>query len=134
MKKIIAALGLTIILSPAFAETCPTIHDIKNQAINGWSFVDAERDVPLSAERITEFKERVTHFGLAESINVNGKPMMHCYYLDKGGSNLEAFLSKENEAPINKKKFWYQVTGATHCAASLNECTFNPTSQLAENN
>ena len=137
INKLFAVIICTLGLSSAFANTCPTINDIKHQTLSGWTFMDGERDVPLSNERMAEFKERVTHFGLAESINVNGKPVIHCYYLDKGGSNLEAYLSRENQKPIDKTKFWYKVTGATHCAASLNECTFssgNPVSQLAKNN
>ena len=51
---------------------------------------------------------------------------------------LRAYLSKDNLTPTKTaSKYWYQVSGATQCAASMGECEFmsmnkQPEQQLAK--
>lgn len=134
----------------SFASRCPSITDIKNNNISGWEIYDNEDDKPLSNARIAEFKNKVTEFALVEWVDVankdqeqskvnlknskndkqefnsNHRNLIHCYYRDATGSNLEAYLTKKKGiyTPLNMAKNWYAVTGYMQCAAGLAECGF----------
>lgn len=128
LKKTIIAISCALIFCQvSFAERCPSVSDIKNNKLNGWKAYDSEEGTPLSAAREKQFKNIVEQFALAEWTN-NKKQLgsIHCYYRDKTGSSLEAYLAKENFHPrLSSKNFWYEVSGYMHCAAGMERCEFN---------
>ena len=129
-KKISLFLCLVLLCQISAAENCPSISDVKNGALTGWKVYDSEDNTPLSPTRTTNFKKHAEQFALAEWANGNGKKSnsIHCYYRDHTGSDLEAYLAKKNFIPNNTKNYWYEVSGALHCAAGTTECEFhNPT-------
>lgn len=116
-----------------FAETCPNIAEVKHQLPKGWALYDSYDGQPLSASRIVKFKNTVQQFALAEWLKDARKGgVIHCYYRDENGSDLEAYLAKENYVLFNPKNFWYQVSGYMHCAAGQAECTFKNYSLTAK--
>lgn len=131
---IFAVFGLNSFL---WAASCPTIQDIKKNHLSNWKAYDSDDNTPLSPERLHRFKQLAYQFALAEW-NHKSSPnnRIHCYYHDANGSELGVYLEKSNFVPENSQGVWYQVTGLMHCAASINQCLFQPktlTSPLAKN-
>jgi len=129
----ILVIVLFYISSQIFAATCPTITEIKTNTLSDWKIYDSDDGKALSAQRAARFKSEIEEFALAESvIDEHKKSMMHCYYRDKNGSNLEAYLAKENLVSSQNTKYWYQVSGAMHCAADVSMCEFQQIKHLAQ--
>lgn len=128
--SMIKQLSLFILLATvsklSLADTCPSISDIKNNALSGWKAFDSDDGKPLSAAREAQFKKMIEKFALAEwSSPKNKNGSIHCYYIDSTGSSLEAYFAKDNFIPKNKlHSFWYQVSGYMHCAAEKDKCEF----------
>lgn len=135
IKKFI--LSICFILSFAstcFADICPSVDDIRGQRAIGWTAYDTESNQPLSEERLQQFKQSMVQFTMVEwADTTKDKGTMHCYYRDKDGSDMEAYLSKDNLTPSKMaSKYWYQVSGASQCAASMAECEFGAIGKPAE--
>jgi hypothetical protein len=123
-KKIILIITLLLTNHLSFAETCPSIADIKHHTLPGWQVYDSDDGTPLSTSRAQAFKNEAQQFALAESASNDGKHRVHCYYHDNNGSAMEAYLGKESFTPFNHKNYWYKVSGAMQCAAGMKECEF----------
>ena len=123
---ILAAAISIICLQSVYAETCPKVSEIKKSHLTDWKAYDSDDGKPLSSARAEQFNRAVEAFVLAEwSDNTQKKGSIHCYYRDKSGSNLEAYLAKENYHPKKlTHHFWYTVSGHMHCAASSKQCEF----------
>jgi len=120
----------------ALAETCPSIDMLKDQHFNAWKFYDTDDGKLLSAKRIAQFKKEAEEFVLAESVtNSQHKKIIRCYYHDKNGSTLNAYIAKENFIVGSNHSYWYEVSHATQCAADINMCEFQQSTlqQLARN-
>jgi hypothetical protein len=118
--------NLLLISLCSFADTCPTVVDIKQASLNGWRAYDSDDDTPLSSKRFDQYKSYIVKFVLAEWVTKQAKQpgSIRCYYRDKEGSTLEAYLAKDNLLLQDKKQVWYQVSHAMHCAAGFEACTF----------
>ena len=125
MIKLISAICLFVLCQFAYAQTCPTISDIKRNKLVGWNAFDSDDGKPLSKERDKQFKQGVEEFALAEWRKKDAKTgAIHCYYRDKTGSDLEAYLAKDHYMPNSAHAYWYEVTGFMHCAAGMDKCEF----------
>lgn len=126
IKQFIFAASFLLMAGASYAETCPTVKEIKNHSLSGWKAYDSEEGTPLSAAREARFENMAEQFALAEWKREKGlRSSIHCYYRDNSGSSLEAYLAKDNFIPkITNKSFWYQVSGYMHCAAGANNCPF----------
>lgn len=128
LKKLIAILCLAFVTQIGFAETCPSIKAIKADSLKGWTAYDSEDGKVLAGERLAQFIKDVEKFALAEWASADSKSgAIHCFYHDKEGSALEAYLAKDNFSPLNGKNMWYEVSGSHQCAASMTECQFRAT-------
>jgi hypothetical protein len=128
IKKIIAVLGTALLLqmTMAYADTCPSVKDIQSKVLSGWKAYDSDDGTPLSSLREKEYKKTIEEFALAEwSDQQNRKGTMHCYYRDKTGSSLEAYLAQDYFVPQKHKNYWYKVSGFMHCAAGMEKCKFD---------
>jgi len=125
-RKSIIALCCALICQASLAERCPSVADIKNNSLRDWKTYDSDDGQPLSAAREAQFKKIVEQFALAEWSKSKKQPgSIHCYYRDRTGSSLEAYLAKDNFVPkVHAKSFWYQVSGFMHCAAGMDKCEF----------
>lgn len=136
MKKTLLSLSLFfLVYSPTiFAETCPTVDAIKAKQTKDWKAYDSDDDKRLSLSRELQFIQLTEAFVLAEWKKTKHGSAIHCYYRNKSGGSMEAYLAKNNFEPI-KQNAWYEVTGAMHCAASMEQCKFEqvilPQKQLA---
>lgn len=130
----ILAVTLFVCCQFAYAQTCPTVHDIKTKTLTGWKAYDSDDNQALAADREAQFKKGVEEFALAEwrptADNKHGA--VHCYYRDKTGSDLEAYLSNDNLIPLKEHSYWYSVTGFMHCAAGMEQCQFKQSAQPAQ--
>lgn len=124
MRKLVMALVVGIICQTVQAETCPRVADIKHKLAKEWKAYDSDDGTPLSAKRELAFVKNIEQFILAEWSGSSKKGAIHCYYRDKTGSNLEAYLSKENFIPENHNNYWYNVSGLRQCAAGMEKCMF----------
>lgn len=136
-RKLVLAAAIMACCQLAWAETCPSIAAIKSNHLAGWKAYDSDDGVPLSSKREIQFKNNAREFALAEWTNSSKKSgSIHCYYRDNTGSDLEAYLAKDNFAPENSRDYWYQVSGSMHCAAGMDKCKFldssNQIAQLAK--
>ena len=136
-KKWIFAMGIALCCQLSMAETCPTIDEIKHKTLTEWKAFDSDDGSPLPPKRVAQFKAHAEQFALAEwAQGTNQKGAVHCYYRDKNGSDLEAYLAKDNYRLKNSKNYWYEVSGFMHCAAGMTECEFEnsgaPHTELAK--
>lgn len=123
-KKLIFFMIITLFWQLSLADTCPTVKEIKSNRLLGWQAYDSEEHSPLSAKREAAFKKEITAFALAEWATKDPRnSAIHCYYLDKNGSDLEAYLARDHFIPKNSKN-WYQVSGFMQCAAGMKKCEF----------
>lgn len=136
MARMLLSVGLFLISGFCWAQTCPSVASIKNDKIKGWVAYDMYGKT-LSTKENIRFKEHALEFALAEVTQHANKLAVRCLYRDKSGSNLEAYLAKDNIVADNTKNYWYSVSGSTHCAAGVSLCQFNniplTQTQLAEN-
>ncbi len=136
--KPILAVTLFALCQFAYAQTCPTVEDVKSKPLTEWKAYDSDDNQPLSKSREQQFRQTAEQFALAEWQQHDGKGgSIHCYYRDKTGSDLEAYLANDNVIPLKQHSFWYNVTGSKHCAASMEQCQFkhaSPPPQLAKTN
>lgn len=124
-KQLLLAL-LIFLLSPfALADTCPTVAALKKDNLVDWGVYDSDDGKPLSAERIATYKNDAVAFALAEWNGQGKEGAIHCFYHDNAGSDMEAYVAKNHVQLSSNKKYWYQVSGSTQCAAGMQECEFN---------
>src|SRR3990167_9186037 len=110
-----------------FAAQCPTIDEIKHLSFNSeWQAFDSESGEKLSKSRLQDVIKAADKFALAEWRDTKDHTgVIHCYYRDKHGSNLEAYLKNSHFKPNNLNQSWYSVTGYKHCAAGNKQCSFD---------
>lgn len=122
--KLISILTFFAMTQLCLAETCPSVQDIKQNNMKGWKIFDSEEGIPLSERREADFRNHIVAFAMAEWVKSNKNGIIHCYYKNKDGSDMEAFLTKDNFIPSNAQNLWYQVSGSWQCAASALKCEF----------
>ena len=124
-KKVTIVVAAIIACQLSFAETCPSTADIKHHHLQGWKAYDSTDGTLLSVKRDGSFRKMAEQFALAEWVHGKNKSgSIRCYYRDNNGSDLEAYLAKDNLVPSNLKNYWYQVSGFMDCAASMDKCEF----------
>jgi hypothetical protein len=125
LKNLIVLLIILLCTNQSFAESCPSIGDIKKQIFHGWQAYDSDKQRLVSIQRLSTFKKQASKFLFAEWVEKGQNLSGHCYYSDGHGSFLEVFLAKEKVMPLNSRGYWYPVSGYMHCAAGANKCQFN---------
>ena len=114
-----------------YANQCPSVADLQHHHLSQhWQFLDSEDGKPLSQARKLRYIKTVNQFALAEWENKPGKTnAIHCYYRDKSGSALDAFIASANLKP-KPSNYWYQVSGYQNCAAGVKECQFSTPAKI----
>lgn len=130
MKKLALLTYLVLTTSITYADHCPSINDIKANKANDWKAFDSDNHKPLSAHREAKLKHSIVHFALAEWTNEDHKNIVHCYYNNANGSDMEAYFAKEKGSSILPSKYWYAVTGLMQCAASAEKCGFQRSPEI----
>jgi hypothetical protein len=131
----VLALTLSSLTSLALAETCPSVDAIKHQTWgNQWKMYDTGSNKPVSDAHLAQALKSIDQLSLAEwSETKDHMGTIRCYYRDKHGSSLEAYLANTHYRPDNSQHVWYSVTGHLHCAAGVDQCIFtNKTTKLVE--
>lgn len=125
MKKHLPCLCLLLTFSSSviFAESCPSVAAIKAGQAKSWKAYDSDDGQRLSSQGESAFIKHAEAFVLAEWTKSKQGSAIHCYYRNKTGGTIEAYLAKNNFEPV-KHHAWYEVTGAMHCAQSSDQCKF----------
>lgn len=128
MKKCIA-LSCFLFTQLVYADTCPTITDIKNSHFNGWQAFNSNSGEPLGHFALKEFQESIekAHFVLAEWMPDAPEGPAHCYYADGAGpqSYLDGYLVKVTAAPDTTSGKWQKGSlDVLTCSASPSACRF----------
>lgn len=110
-----------------YAEVCPPIKAIRSMQLNGWRAYDSDDHTMLGEARLSHFRKSVAEFALAEWSNK--KSVIHCFYRDPSGSNLNIYLAKKNFIPDNTTHHWYKVSHFKQCAVSSERCQFTRISE-----
>lgn len=125
IRTILVTAAVLFLHQLAYAQTCPTVADLKHGVPIGWKVIDTDDGGELSSGREVQFRQFAEEFALAEWVGHDSKTgSIHCYYRDKNGSDLEAYLTKDNFIPKNANHYWYQVSGSWQCAAGMDKCNF----------
>ena len=127
LKPIFAAACLAAICQLSFAESCPNVATIKKNTLTGWKIYDSEDASELTPEQQVAFRNQIHQFALAEYEGRGQSGSMHCYYRDKTGAALEAYLAKDHFSVAANNQYWYPVSGFMHCAADQSKCNFQAT-------
>lgn len=124
-KKLLCCL-MSLLLSGAYAETCPTIQAIKNNSFRqqGWQVYDLENGEPLESEDFNMFKKHLISF--ASAIWLPGAPEgnSQCHYYND--SDIEAYFAKNMQLPDKTKGNWRLIGDMLECNISLQDCQFLP--------
>jgi hypothetical protein len=123
MRKLIL-LAVSVITSPAFADSCPSAHELQSNHASRWKAYDSDDGQPLSAARTLKLQHSIAHFAMAEWSHSHNKNTIHCYYNNAHGSAMEAYFAKDSASPVKSSKYWYAVTGMMQCAAGADKCQF----------
>lgn len=129
VHKILAGMLTLSFISVSFAETCPSVTDIKKHSTRGWTAYDSETEIALSVSQLNHFRHQAAKFVLAEWSKKNDT--IHCYYSNASGSEIQAYFAKNSLTPEKTRNRWYLVSGHMDCAAGKDECLFrlNPLKQ-----
>lgn len=132
-KQLITGFIFVFCTTLCHAEICPSVADIKKEILHDWKIYDSNDDKLLSVERVSSFKAQIKQFALAEWPDQDNKnETIHCYYLNKDGSTMDAYLAKNNLRPEISQKYWYKVTGSMQCAAGMDKCIFQRSLQTPQ--
>lgn len=125
MRARLLLLILVLFLSKVvLADVCPLTKDIQNNHLTGWKLLDSDDDKALSLKRQSSFRKDVDSFAMAEwSTSQKDAGKIRCYYRDKNGSSLDAYVTKDHYS-LTGNKYWYEVSGAKECAAGVERCGF----------
>jgi hypothetical protein len=132
LKKIIFIACFFVSTHNSFAETCPTILEIRNNYFHGWQVLNINSGNPVPASTLENFKNTVQHFALAEWMEDAPEGAGHCYYQGQDRNDpgyLEVFLAKANVITIPANHNWKFVSpNVMQCRAGIDDCVFQATS------
>lgn len=132
MRFLLIFIAFLLSTQIVFGLGCPSVKAIQAGKTKGWQLLDSEDGAQLSAARIKAFKKNIQQFVLAEWEKKDSRHgTIHCYYSNKSGSELDAYLARENFMPDNAKHLWYPVTGYLECAAGMSRCQFQSVPKTA---
>lgn len=124
MKKILMSTLMLLLSTSGIAETCPTITDIHNNVLNGWSGYTNDEGEPLNPEQLANFEKYVGGFYSIRWLEGAPEGESHCYYVNTSGHWTHAFLSKPGLAPDFSSPNWKYVGEEPRCHASIPGCPF----------
>lgn len=122
-KKLIPIIFLGV-STYAHAETCPSVVDIKNHALQGWEVYSSDNGSPLTSKQFDKFKQLVQQFSLAEYAEDAPEGAGHCYYADSTHPYMFAFLAKMNVEPDNTNHQWHNQGDFLRCQSTIADCLF----------
>src|SRR5688572_28330732 len=126
-KKIFAVAAILFIFNFAYAETCPTVAELKSNAFqqHGWQALDTDNGEPLSPEALSEFQQNVKTFSLATWLEDAPEGAGQCYYSgDDPEPHMGVYIVKQTGAPDKTKGNWHWVDDVMECYAGLLACLY----------
>jgi hypothetical protein len=131
LKKIIFIACLFVSAHNSFAETCPTILEIKNNYFRGWQALNINSGNPVPTTILENFRNTVQHFALAEWMEDAPEGAGHCYYQGQDRNDpgyLEVFLAKANVINSPDNHNWKPVgSDVMQCRVGIDACVFQST-------
>ena len=122
-KKIMLTFIFLTLTTATLAETCPSISQLKENNFHGWEPYNSDSGEPLFPQQLTDFKKDVRQFLMAEWAEGAPEGESHCYYGDKNGNYMDAFLARHgfHDAPSAN---WHNDGGFMRCKGEAGNCVF----------
>lgn len=126
MLKTICFIAIVLFVQLSFAETCPSVKDLKSNRLKGWTAVNLNSSKPLNEFELQQFEINVTRFALAAWSTEAPIGSSMCYYYGSSSDpcELNALLSKETGPPDITSPFWKKQDDIMRCIADVKHCRF----------
>jgi hypothetical protein len=126
LKKIIFILTF-LLIQITYADTCPTVAEIKFGIYKGWQPLKLGNCEPLSPSEEAEFKSKVSKFVSANWVEDMPDAPGECFYSGNipDPDYLGTFLAKNTGEPDKNSGNWHEACfDIMQCDASINDCRF----------
>lgn len=122
LKKSVIILSV-IFCNLAWAETCPTLSEIKSHQLSRWHAMDFGSAGPASKEKIEHFFAKATHL---VAVSWDFSEYGRCFYAGKNEQpdQLGVFLEKTTEPDKSRGNWHYSDPDSWLCNGNLNDCAF----------
>lgn len=123
MFKKFIFLSALLFVNYSYADTCPTVAEIKLNQLNHWQFTDLNSAQPANPEKIRKFKQKVSRFVVA---SWEFDEFGCCHYYGKSGdpNELGVFLQKVTTIEKTKTHWRHVDADGWICEAGISECRF----------
>lgn len=129
LKKTILFFSLFTWIHFSYANTCPSLSDLKADKLQGWAALNLDSAEPLSDSERREFESSAASFAFAEWIPDAPEGAGHCFYYGAipEPDYLGVFLAKETGEPDKRAGDWHFASDDIMvCKKSIPECRFYP--------
>jgi len=121
LKKAIVLLS-ALFFSAAYADTCPSVIEIKQDNFHGWEALNTDSGEPVSALKLKKFKRLVKAFNFAYWVENAPEGSGQCYYRQVD-EVAEVYFAKNTLAPLEAEGNWYKAAwGFLKCEVGLVAC------------
>ncbi len=124
LKKLSIALLCLTSFQVYATTTCPSVAELKNHQLNGWVAYNSDSGEELPLSQIKIFEKETSQFLMAEWAEGAPEGTSHCYYSDKRGEYMNAFLAQHDHYPNLQTGNWRNESGFLRCHADTKQCTF----------
>lgn len=126
IKHIMMMLCAFIFTQVVYADTCPTINDLKNNQFHMWNAFHSDSGTALSDAELLKFIRIVSLFKFAELAKGSPEGSSHCYYNDVNGNYTFAYLAKKHLTVDVHSIYWQSENDIFRCYADTSSCVFVP--------
>lgn len=124
LKKLTLTLLCLTSFQASANTTCPSVAELKNHQLNGWTAYNSDSGEELPQNLVIEFEKQTSQFLMAEWAEGAPEGASHCYYGDKQGEYMNAFLAKHDYYPNMQAGNWHNESGFLRCHADAKQCVF----------
>ncbi|MFZ2315231.1 MAG: hypothetical protein WAW86_06200 [Gammaproteobacteria bacterium] len=124
LKKLTLVLLCAASFQSVAMTTCPSISELRNNQLQGWTAYNSDSGEELPTSLVEQFEKRAAQFLMAEWADEAPEGTSHCYYGDKNGEYMDAFLAKHDYYADTSVPAWKNESGFLRCHADAKQCPF----------
>lgn len=109
-----------------YAETCPTVDEIKAGNFKGWQAFGLDSGEPASSEELDDFKSSIATFQSAAWMPDAPEGSAQCYYGTAEDPYENVYLAKTNQGP-DLTAYWQPADDGMQCRVTdskVEHCRF----------